>query len=508
MSSSLVNSYKNVPVLTFVALLATVIASLVADLADKGVSYSIKSSVRLGNPSVVVVNSSQYTPSIAYSKEFRGWTTSIQYGSSIKDSMVGMINNTKNIPDAVQGKVYTPRTYNYEISCNKFDVYLLNRSSEFLMTNGGCVSVVVGPFIVHDYDLTKATNQTVSGGRWSMTVPGNATGLYGAEPWLTEIPVSGLIAREIRACGITELSDPSSMLIRVRAAGISSIPETMTTKCVLPTGGIQVMSMSTVRFVSPTAQEFRNASAFAIDEYDDLFQGMERSIMNSISTPSNSNLTVFVEARSYDSTVDTLVCYSINYNTDGVVALSCAYIIIHGFVLKQQDINQLITEALGGPYPVPQYYSKAMIFRHILNLDRGTLKPLSINSLRNSTAEASHYMASLGQNFFHDYDKGKLYVIYDTMDMEQGFYIRDWVFYFVAITMTVCVLLVVFTTCLLDNVYTNSFYGTVAMRVAPHIDSSAPMLMQSQVNPLKLEGFSVLRRHISEIDLTPIPSPK
>ncbi|KAG0001362.1 hypothetical protein BGZ80_000499 [Entomortierella chlamydospora] len=504
MSSSLANSYKNVPVLTSVALLATIIASLVADIADKGVAYSIKSSVRLGNPSFVVVNSSQYAPSISFSKEFRGWTTSMQYGSSIKDSMVMMINNTKNIPDAVQGKVYTPRTYNYEISCSKFDVYLLNRSSELLMPNGGCVSAVVRPTIAYDYDLTKARNQTVSDGRWSMTVPGNATGLYGVEPPLTQIPTTGIFAREIRACGITEVAD----VIQVRAAGISSIPTTMTTKCVLPTGGIQVLSMSTVQFVSPTAQEFRNASAFAIDEYDDLFQGMERSIMNSTSTPSNSNLTLFVEARSYDSTVDTLVCYSINYSTDDVVALSCAYIIIHGFVLKQQDINHLITGALGGPYPEPQYYSKAMTIHHLLDLDRGTLKPLSINSLRNSTAEASHYMASLGQNFFHDYDKGRLYVIYDTMDMEQGFYIRDWVFYFVATIMAVCILLVALTTCLLDSVYTNSFYGTVATRVAPHIDSSAPMLMQSQVNPLKLEGFSVLRRHISEIDQNPIHSPK
>ncbi|KAF9342622.1 hypothetical protein BGX26_007165, partial [Mortierella sp. AD094] len=100
MASTLVNSRRGVPVTTTIVLLIAIISNLVANLADKGVSYSIYPSTRLGKPSITIVNSTQYSSRIDINHAFSGWSTSIRYGSSIEDAMIMMINNTKNIPNA------------------------------------------------------------------------------------------------------------------------------------------------------------------------------------------------------------------------------------------------------------------------------------------------------------------------------------------------------------------------------------------------------------------------
>ncbi|KAF9081223.1 hypothetical protein BGX27_005020, partial [Mortierella sp. AM989] len=199
MASTLANSRRGVPITTTIVLSIAIISNIVANLADKGVSYSIHPSTRLGKSSIAIVNSTQYSSLIDVSHDFSGWSTSIRYGSSIEDAMTMMINNTKNIPNAANGKIYTPHRYDYRIACNRFDVYLVNRSESFFMKNNGCTSMGFIPVIPFDFKLTEARTRKISDARWSITVPGNAWPNASA---LFEFPYTTFMARETRLCGI------------------------------------------------------------------------------------------------------------------------------------------------------------------------------------------------------------------------------------------------------------------------------------------------------------------
>ncbi|KAF9342392.1 hypothetical protein BGX26_007631, partial [Mortierella sp. AD094] len=172
------------------------------------------------------------------------------------------------------------------------------------MKNNGCTSLGLVPVTPFDPELTKARIRKISDARWSITVPGNASLTRANESALFELSSIAFMARETRLCGIL---DDTFSAVTFPVPGVTSFPNTVITKCVLPTGDVRVLSKTSVRFMSPTIKEFRNSSAVAIEEYDELFQGMERSINNNTFSQSMSNFTLFVEARSYDSTVEALI---------------------------------------------------------------------------------------------------------------------------------------------------------------------------------------------------------
>ena len=269
--------------------------------------------------------------------------------------------------------------------------------------------------------------------------------------------------------------------------GLASLPKTSVTKCVFPTGEISILSASVVPFFVPIAMDFRSVAAATFDGYDILLQAMEVSIYNTTAT---TNATLFLELTSHDSFTEAIFCFSYGYLT---TSLSCMYSNFNIFIVKQREVDDLITKARGGkPLPYPPRSSIAMIIDHIPALHGGVLQPISMPAMKNATVEAAQYMASLGHNFYADYDEEQLYVLFDTVDPRQGFKVPDWLLISITATMVVCLCLWGLTKVLLDARYTSSLYKVVATQLSPQMGIPAPMLVRSKFEPFEFEEIPVV----------------
>ncbi|KAF9173941.1 hypothetical protein BGX21_001905 [Mortierella sp. AD011] len=394
------NSRKRVPTLTTFIMAFTIIISFVASNMDKLVTKYIHRSTALRDSSFIVTNSSQFTQFFSASTKFAGWTASIPYGANITDALTLMINDTRNIPDVNSRQVYTPRTFEYEIECDRFNAFVLDKGNDsMLLQNGGCTTGYFLPMLSETMDLSNVTIKKVSSGWWSMATPATPE-------QLTHLPsLMGSIvstATDEWQCGSPELN--VDLLLRPQF-GLAAYPTTRVTKCILPSGEIRVLSVSTVQFsafsfmideelLSPQLA-FGISARMTFTEYDDLIQAMEYSISN--------------------------VTFSQN-------------------------------------------------------------------------ATAAHYMASLGQNLYADYDEGQLYIIFDTQDIVKGWEMSDRLFYTVIGVMVACLVLWLLTQKMLDGIYTSSLYKIISVEVASRLEGPAkpPMLMTSQVDPVKVEGYDVV----------------
>ncbi|OAQ23529.1 hypothetical protein K457DRAFT_130472 [Linnemannia elongata AG-77] len=479
MLKSLYNSWKTIPKSTKVAMVITIFASLAASLLDKGAMYFIIPSVRQGEADPIVAKSSQFSPR-GLQRSFTGWSGSIRHGTDIVGAMAKMINDTSNIPEAVIGRVYTPRTFEYEIACDQFDLFVSN-ASNLLLSNSGCTVAQYSPLAGINIDFNKVRVVNMSKGRWSVSAP--ATSLSGFMP--VQIEESIIVGGRIYALGITEPRVASYI-----KPGLMSLPTTLTTKCVYPSGEISVLSASTVPFSFSTAQNFRNVSTAVFGEYGDLLQAMEASINN---TKATSNSTLFMELKVHGSFIEAVVCSSFENPNPGVISMSCIYNNVNMFIVKQQEINTLIVKARGGrPFPYPPVTSIAMTIEHIVALHNGVPQPVSMSTMKNATYEAAQYLASLGQNFYPDYAEEQLYVLFDTTDPRQGFKIPEWLLISMAATMIACFCLWTMTKALLGVRYTSSLYKVVSMQLSPHIEISAPMLIRSKFEPFEFEDIPVV----------------
>ncbi|KAF9987139.1 hypothetical protein BGZ75_001012 [Mortierella antarctica] len=476
MLTSLCHSWKNLPKATKVAMIIMIVASLAASLADKGAVYFIIPSVKLDTAEPLVVISPQFAPR-GLQRTFSGWISSIRHGADLVDAMTKMINDTTNIPQAVNGRVHTPRTSDYETTCDQFDLHLLN-ASNLLLSNSGCTMVQYAPYGVFTADYTKASVVHVTKGRWSIRVPATSEASFSTLGTALNILVRGGI------CALGELSPKIALSLK---PGLAALPTTLVTKCVFPTGEISVLSASVVPFFVSPATTFRSVAASVFEEQDDLLQAMEVSIN---STTATTNSTLFMELTSQDSSIEVVFCFAYGYPT---TSLSCMYSNFNLLIVKQQGMDSPIAKARGGkPLPYPPSTSLAMAMEHVLVLHNGVPQPISMPTMKNATFEAAHYMASLGHNFYADYNEEQLYVLFDTMDPHQGFKVPDWLLISITATMAVCLCLWGAAKFLLDARYTSSLYKVVATQLSPQMGMSAPMLMQSSFEPFEFEHIPVV----------------
>ncbi|OAQ23528.1 hypothetical protein K457DRAFT_130471 [Linnemannia elongata AG-77] len=485
MLKSLYNSWKTIPKSTKVAMVITIFASLAASLADKGAAYFITLAERQINASFIMVNSPQFIPISGTSLELSGWSTNIRYGANIVDAMARMINDTSNIPDAAAGRIYIPQTYEYEIGCNQAAILALDyKTPQLRLRDNGCMEVFYFfQFPGRELLFANATVIKRLGDRWSITVP--ITDIR----WLYEISVAAILHNNSTSLSTTSSFGRQNWVYL--QDGITSLPETITSKGVSPTGETLVLSISNIPFSSSTVQRFRNVSTAAFDNYNDLFQAMEVSI-NNATLRSKTNM--FTEARVVNSTIETLVCYSSN-----LPGLMCAYNIISIVSVKQQPLNSIIAEARQGrPLPQNPDLTIAMRIRHTITTVNGTRQSISLSTMKNATSAAAYYLASLGQNFYMDWNASELYIIYDIRDTQSGLEIPFWLILCIAVTMMVCLGMWASTEYFMDGRYTSSLHTNIAMQLAARLKSSAPLLMRSKVDPLEFEEIPIVPHDIQQ----------
>ncbi|KAG0220977.1 hypothetical protein B0O80DRAFT_67030 [Mortierella sp. GBAus27b] len=474
---ALFNTRKNIPLSTTIAVLAIMIAGILSGIVDKGIILFFHPSTRLGNKDYTVVTTFQHVPQGTL-KTFSGWSFSMQYGADIVEATAQAISGTTNIPGASSSQVYTPQIHKYEVGCSRFDLQPLNRGySNLTLDNNGCAIAAIWLFDQAIYDFKNATFTTLYDGRWRLSIPGD---MDKSDQYADIAHIAGVISGAT-TCGTMDMT---YNLRQLRMDGLSEVPRTMTTKCVPPAGDVHITTITTTRFAVSHVERFRKTATSVIAEYDELLQAMEISLRKATF---KSSTTMLVEIKYNNSTIDTLGCTAAYLPNVTEVGVTCAYGIASLLVLKPQTINPLLREARGGrPFPPTKIVSAAMVIEHIPRVNNGTAEPISMATLRNATNATTHYMASLGQNFYADYLEGKLYTIYDTYDVQSGFEVPLGMLVCIGVVMVLCLCFWALTEFLLNPRYTSSIHKVISIQLG------IPGLMRSKVGPIEFEGVPLV----------------
>ncbi|KAF9343030.1 hypothetical protein BGX26_006397 [Mortierella sp. AD094] len=228
----------------------------------------------------------------------------------------------------------------------------------------------------------------------------------------------------------------------------------------------------------------------------ELVRAMESSI-----TKAGNKTFLFSELKFGNTTLDALVCASVKSGKTSLEAI-CSYNSVSVIITSPQDFSPAISAArkgapFEGPPPVDagappgeNYTATAvMAISHIPTVTNATAQQLSIPGAKNASFVSALYLASLGQNMYLDWNTSKLYVIYDTIDIESGFEMPLWLSVVVLVTMILCAGFCCLTQYSLDPIYTGSLYKVMSIQMAPKSNSFAAMIRWSKGHSIDCEGF-------------------
>ncbi|KAI1292910.1 hypothetical protein EDD11_008570 [Mortierella claussenii] len=460
--------------------------AVTATIMGRGAVRFVEPTSRLVNPSFTVVNTKQYIPLTGQST-FSGWSRSIRNGSSIVEAMTAMVNDTSRIPDALAGRLYHPRQYDYQVDCERLNILALVGFDTYQLDNNGCgilQYMTLGAAMV-DEDATPQITRR-SQGRWSIAAP--ATIL----PLILEMSTSVYVEFKDTSC---RLDDNTATMATQAKDGMTSLPKTSITKCVFPSGKVISLTTSTIRFMATTGNLFSNVSRTLFGQFDELFITMDAAINNKTLS---SKPFLFSEIKVSNSTLDTLSCYLVpditsvgNFST-AAKSLTCTYLIVNVVIMKQQEVNPIIAEALDGSLPVPPTNGVSMDISYLQTRSNTRPIQLSLADIQHANSAAAEYFASLGQNFLGDWTRGQIVVIYDTKDVEVGLDIPSWLVVCVPVIASSCIVFLALAEYLLEGRYTYSLYKTIAIPMRTELNKFAPMLMRSKVDPVEFEGIPVI----------------
>ncbi|KAF8977206.1 hypothetical protein BGZ46_007560 [Entomortierella lignicola] len=482
MFSFLFNTRKEITIQAKAALLFTIVATLTAGLAGRGAVHFVEPTTRQTNTTFFAVTSKQYMP-LSDPYTIGGWSRNIFRGDSLVDTMISVMNDTKAtkvIPDAVNGRVYTPQTFNSKVGCEDFGVTVIRRDKASYHLRNGCANIyytALGSIDPNEQGLTVINR---SDSRWSISLP--ATVIGGP----SEVAIGAEILYNKSICGIFDLA---RRFFDKPKDGLSSLPKTALTKC-YQSGHVVSVVATMVRFMTTKTQLFSNVSRSIFDEYNELFQAMEITINNK----AGLDPTMFAEVKLRNNTLYSLTCFTApNPSSKKTAYLTCAYVINTCTILEKQDLDPTIVASLGGePIATPSMSSTIMSFIHLPSVNESNFEHVSLSELEQSNLEAANYLASLGHNLLVDWDRGQVTVMFKIADAEEGLEIPLWLILCVPIIATISAILIGSTEFFLDGRYTGSLYKSIAMSMRTRMNTFAPMLMRSKIDPVEFEGVPVV----------------
>ncbi|KAI8353976.1 hypothetical protein B0O80DRAFT_451909, partial [Mortierella sp. GBAus27b] len=478
MTMSLWDSRKTIPGSVKFAMVVTILATVVASFADNGAAYFIHITTKHYPHEPIVASTFQFMP-LKTMRSFKGWTSSIRHGENITDAMTRMITNPKNIPNSINGRTYTPRRSEYEIDCNHLDFRLFAREDVYTVQRGGCGLVeVYFTFIKVREDFISQTAIKNNGNRWSVVSPSNATSLE----LVRELSSGASFTYNNWNYAADRSSEQTVVPSKDVLDGLIDLPYTFVTILPFPSEEVVVLSQSSSSFAAPSVQQFKSMATSIYDEYDELLQAMEQSI----NTPTGSlTPAYYVEMRVVNTTIDAIACANDKRNQTIII---CSYIHINIAKTKKQPVDPLMKASIEGrPSQSNSGFSRIMDITHVPTVIDGKQSLISVSVLRNGTAEATHYMTSLGNGFIPDWNTGRLYILFDVTSPEFALDIPLWLIVVMSTLSIICIVLWITGIVLVDKQYRNSLYEDISNHVAAKAGVDSPMLMRSKADPLEFE---------------------
>ncbi|CAO3573782.1 unnamed protein product [Mortierella alpina] len=491
MASVLRNSFRHVPRPTIVAVIMAIIASMLALFSSAYFSTMVHRSDIESNRSYIGIKTKRLMPSGRNDQ----WTGYLPYGSKVEDVLGLMVNDTRNLAEAVPGRRYSPRKFSYKVTCQSIDVIVRRNESDLLPQAGGACSVILfsagGPYL--DWDPETAINVRTGPNEYTIVASVKfPEGMVHFEPSLP----SFFLRQNLCVVHASIAGEISVRLFRgFPASGMTSLPRTAIYKCQYPSGALNVVAQTRMMFSVQSLAEYDHITTTIFEDSTQLPLLATMGTFTRNGTFSNPQVnSTLVALTKTGANVHFLRCHSVRSNTTTDIGLLCSYNFVESVMTAPQPEDPFIAADLIDRPVVAANLSvnQNAIWVDHLNMDlTSSLPTFSAPSILNATRSAAQYFASLGQNFVMDWEKQELYVLFDTVDIKDGQEFSTDLFAALVVAMVLCAGLWAYTETTLKAIHTGSLYKLVYTNLKPHMEKPIPMLMSCTPEPLAFEHTSL-----------------
>ncbi|KAF9573575.1 hypothetical protein EC968_008330 [Mortierella alpina] len=493
MVSVLRNSFRHVPRSSTFSLIVAILASMLALFSSVLLSTMVHRSDIESNQSYIGIKTKRLMPSGNGNDQ---WITYLGPGSKVQDALGLMVNDTRNLANAIPGKRYTPRTYPYEVACESIDVSLEQPVADAIpQGSSGCSLLTLG---VEDssseWDTPRATHQRTGPNQYTFIVP-------------VRFPFNLMFEPEVLAffhhqypcvVGPSVMAVDPHMFDAFPDSGMTSLPKTALYKCQYPSGALNVVAQTQMMFAVQDLTEYDTITTAIFDDPQQLSLLATMSAFTKNGTflnPPSSNNSTLVALTRTGTNVHFLKCHSVPSDLSATTTtrgLLCSYNVVEAVMTTPQPNDPIITADLKDRPTVPANESmnkNLIVVGHLPMSLTSSLPTFSVSSLLEATLSGAQYLASLGPNLVMDWDQQQLYVLFETADVTDGQEFSTALLITMWVIMVLCAGVWIYSAKCLKAVYTSSLYKMVYTELEPHMGKSAPMLMSCTHHPLAFVGF-------------------
>ncbi|KAF9347605.1 hypothetical protein BGX34_002995 [Mortierella sp. NVP85] len=510
---------KSVPVSVKWALIVALLATLVANFLDMGISRFINPALRASLPEPRIEESVQFRPRLF--KSFYGWNFFVPVNGSAVETMEAALSSPVVIPGLDDRQRYTPITSTYNPACTDFGITFWDKTARKDTNGCGTVTLEFGDKDADkpSYNVSRITERSPN--RWSI--------LFASQLEMEEKDKRGLFMLDGKLNVMYQVpaseKRPTDSLCTLQenyrlitgdseGGGFRAPSGTATTKCFfndIKSMDIAAITLTSIRFYRRDvsdgdlyqAEFIRNNF---IDESDDLFLTMQETVGAIEQVPfetmptsptHNSTVNIYVdiwaELRAANSTIDVYVC-GIKYRKTHRHS-HCFYGSIRVLPCKLPD-NRSILKFRNATRYTHEEKSNYMNLEYLSNNDHGTFTPISIKKMRNDTITVTDYMAQLGYNYYAEFSalgeqQGKIYIEYQVRTIRLGLEVPLWVLVVTGIIIVISFFVWQLTDWLVGQPYSSSVYTILQERLASYTNTPTPKLMRFRFEPLMFEDVKL-----------------
>lgn len=489
-------SRRHVPRKVTAAMVVMITTSIVTMFASVGLSRMVHQTEIETNPGTVLSQTSQM---LRHGVVSDGWTEYLGQSSAANEALKTMLVNPQYIVNMDSHKRYTPRTYDYEVACDKFDTAVTRNISEAVLdpikgalyhADGGCSIIgfdLYNPMF--NWTLANATYERVSDGRYKLVTGGSFLG-----DSIQDLSPQAFFA-DLSRCGSTP--DVQTFYMDIPKSRMTFPPSTLTFRCRQPSGEMQVAAATTFSFSVRHLDEFENVTSTIFDNTTSLLllDTMGTLVRNGTFSNLAINSTLVVLTDVTGAMVHYLGCNSRWVTRPNDLSLLCQYVVVDAFTTTPGLGDPIIAAAVGDrTASLVKYTSNIIAMRHFASSTTSAgMAIYSVSEIINATLASTRYMASLGPNFVMDDINQQLTILYDTTDIQSVSEMPTALFWAMVVVMVVCAGAMVFAMIKYDVRHKGSLYVVLHEKMKLHLDETDPALMRCTFEPMSLDGICILQ---------------
>ncbi|KAG0294185.1 hypothetical protein BGZ96_001626 [Linnemannia gamsii] len=200
-----------------------------------------------------------------------------------------------------------------------------------------------------------------------------------------------------------------------------------------------------------------------------------------------------VEIKITDTKVIALMCYGGRQEATQAPRIVCTHTTTSVLITKAQSMNSDILQRL----PNNSFRHKVYNLTSMLSLEHlpsvtTDQSTFDIPKILNASSVATDFFASLGQNFFLDWERSTLYVVYDTVDIIKGYEVPRWLFWTMVGVMVGCLAFWGATEYWVEAKYKRSLYFAVSKELTTGQNNAKPRLHKFDPKTLRFEGKRIV----------------